>query len=105
MLPGQLHISCNFFFDLLLKEHSTVVYDALDLCLVVHVLYKLDASVVRCNRCAFLVSLITPVEIPQFGLDPFCLVVEAPAIPIELIGGMGIVLPRPGRLVPSTNVD
>ena len=42
---------------------------------------------------------------PQFGLDPLCLVVEAPAIPIELIGGMGIVLPRPGRLVPSTNVD
>ena len=42
---------------------------------------------------------------PQFGLDPLCLVVEAPAIPIELIGGVGIVLPRPGRLVPSTNVD
>ena len=42
---------------------------------------------------------------PQFGLDRLCLVVEAPAIPIELIGGVGIVLPRPGRLVPSTNVD
>ena len=100
-----------------------------------HVLYKLDASVVRRNRCAFLVSLVTPVEIlhitmiypvifkkyikwircikeciarktyPQFGLDPLCLVVEAPAIPIELIGGVGIVLPRPGRLIPSTNVD
>ena len=26
---------------------------------------------------------------PQFGLDPLCLVVEAPAIPIELIGGVG----------------
>jgi len=49
--------------DLLLKEHSIVVYDALDLRLVVHVLYKLDASVVRRNRCAFLVSLVTPVEI------------------------------------------
>ena len=63
LLPGQLHISCNFFFDLLLKEHCTVVYDALDLRLVVHVLYKLDASVVRRNRHPFLVSLVTHVEI------------------------------------------
>ena len=103
--------------------------------LVVHVLYKLDALVVRRNQRAFLVSLVTHVEIlhitmiypvifmkyvkwilcikecisrntyPQFGLDPLFLVVEAPAIPIELIGGVGIVLPCPGRLVPSTNVD
>ena len=44
-------------------EHSTVVYETLDLRIVVHVLYKLDASVVRRNRRAFLLSLITPVEI------------------------------------------
>ena len=42
---------------------------------------------------------------PQFSLDPLCLVVEAPVFSIELIGSVGVVLPHPGRLVPSTNVD
>lgn len=42
---------------------------------------------------------------PQLGLHPLRLVAEAPVFPIEMIGGDGVVVPRPGRLVPSTNVD
>ena len=42
---------------------------------------------------------------PQLGLHPLCLVVKAPVFQIDIIGGLAVVCPRPGWLVPSINVD
>jgi len=84
----------------------TIVDDALDLRLIMHVVHEFNASIVSHNRRPLLVSLITPVKIPEFGLYPLRLVLKGSAAPIQLIVvGGDVVVPRPGRLVSSLIVD
>jgi len=71
-----------------------------------HVLDEFNALIVSHNHRLLLVSLITPVKIPELALYPLRLVLKGSAAQIQLIVvGGDVVVPRPGRLVPSLIVD
>lgn len=63
LLACQLHSSCLFFWDAPMKKIGTVVDDALNLRLVVHILHEFAGSVVNHSPSQVLVLRQTREEI------------------------------------------